>query len=358
MTETPPLKIAVYTIALNERHFVDRWATSVKEADYLVVADTGSTDGTIEALNAYGVMVNSIKIKPWRFDDARNIALSLVPEDADVCISMDMDELMAPGWRQEIEKNWLPNTTKLRYSYTHNFDENDQPIHTFMADKIHSRFGYRWKRPVHETMFPMGDEQIVTAPTVVMWHKQDPNKSRGQYLPLLELSHKEIPNDSQLCYWLAREYAFYNQRENAVEYFKKYLDMPESGWADERSEAMKWLAQLLPHENLKWLRLSIAESPSRREAWLNLAEYYYGRSDWLNLYATAKEGLAITTPSGSYLDYPHAWGGKLWDLAGLGAWNIGLREDSLKMFEQAYLLEPTDERIKNNYEFVKNTLGQ
>ena len=351
------MKIAVYTIALNEINFVDRWVNSVRDADYLVVADTGSTDGTLDALKAHGVQVSSIKIKPWRFDDARNIALSLVPEDADVCISMDMDELMAPGWREEIEKNWLPNTTKLRYSYTHNFDENDQPIHTFMADKIHSRFGYRWKRPVHETMFPMGDEQIVTASSVVMWHKQDPNKSRGQYLPLLELSHKEMPNDSQLCYWLAREYAFYNRSEDAVEYFKKYLDMPESGWSDERSEAMKWLAQLLPHETIKWLRLSVAESPTRREAWLNLAEYYYSKGDWLNLYAAAKEGLAITASSGSYLDYPHAWGGKLWDLAGLGAWNLGLKEESLKMFEQAHTLEPHDDRIKNNYEFVKNTLA-
>ena len=101
----------------------------------------------------------------------------------------------------------------------------------------------------------------------------------------------------------------------------------------------------------------MAESPTRREAWLNLAEYYYSKGDWLNLYASAKEGVAITSPSGSYLDYPHAWGGKLWDLAGLGAWNLGLKEESLRMFEHAYSLEPSDDRIKNNYEFVKNTLS-
>jgi tetratricopeptide (TPR) repeat protein len=350
------MKIAVYTIALNEKHFVERWVNSVTDADYLVVADTGSTDGTVEDLKSRGVMVSSIKIKPWRFDDARNVALSLVPEDADVCISMDMDEMMAPGWRAEIEKNWIDGTTKLRYNYVHNFDENNQPVHTFMADKMHSRFGYRWKRPVHETMFPLGDEQTVAAPSVVMWHKQDPNKSRGQYLPLLELSHKEMPNDSQLCYWLAREYAFYNQNEPAVEHFKKYLAMPESGWADERSEAMKWLAQLLPHESIKWLRLSVAESPTRRETWLNLADYYYNQSDWINLYATAKDGLKCTSPSGSYLDYPSAWGAKLYDLAGLGAWNLGLKEESLRLFEEAHKTEPNDDRIKNNYMYVKNTL--
>lgn len=350
------MKLAVYTISLNERHFVERWCDSVKEADYLVVADTGSTDGTVEALRERGVQVSVIKIKPWRFDDARNMALALVPEDVDVCISMDMDEMMAPGWREELEKHWLPGTTRLRYHYVHNFDANDQPLSQFLADKLHSRFGYRWKRAVHETIFPIGDEKTVVAPSVVMWHKQDPSKSRGQYLPLLETSYKEMPRDSQLCYWLAREYAWYNQPENAAEHFQKYLAMPESGWADERSEAMKWLAKCLPHEELKWLRLSSVESPTRREVWLNLAEYYYNNADWPNLYAAAKEGLKCVHKSNSYLDYSHAWGGRMYDLCGLGAWNLGLKDESLRMFEEAARLEPEDGRIKSNYEFVKSVL--
>jgi glycosyltransferase involved in cell wall biosynthesis len=348
------MKIAVYTIALNELQFVERWVNSVQEADYLVVADTGSTDGTVEALLERNVMVSKIKIKPWRFDDARNVALSLVPEDADICISMDMDEMMAPGWRQELEKNWLPNTTRIRYQYIHNFDANDNPDHVFMADKIHSRFGYRWKRPIHETIFPIDDEKIVASNDVIMWHKQDATKSRGQYLPLLELAHKEYQTDSQICYWLAREYAYKGQTESAVFHFKKYLDMPESGWADERSEAMSWLAKLLPHESLYWLRKAALESPTRRENWLNLAEYYYNKAEWVNLYAAAMEGLTITTPSGSYLDYPSAWGAKLWDLGGLGAWNIGLKTESLRLFEEATKIEPHDARIRSNYEFVKN----
>ena len=37
------MKIAVYTIALNEENFVKRWFESAKEADYLLIADTGST---------------------------------------------------------------------------------------------------------------------------------------------------------------------------------------------------------------------------------------------------------------------------------------------------------------------------
>jgi tetratricopeptide (TPR) repeat protein len=146
------------------------------------------------------------------------------------------------------------------------------------------------------------------------------------------------------------------EREEAVSCLKKYLALPESVWADERIEAMKYLGDLLPNEKLKWLRLSAAEAPNRRETWLNLAEHYYAISDWANLHAVAQEGIKITQRSHNYLEYTHAWGGKIWDLAGLGAWNLGLKDVSLKMFEQACALEPADGRIAGNLQFVKNSI--
>ncbi|TIS72255.1 MAG: glycosyl transferase family 2, partial [Mesorhizobium sp.] len=44
------MKIAVYTIALNEAAHVERWANSAVGADYRIVADTGSTDDTVSRL--------------------------------------------------------------------------------------------------------------------------------------------------------------------------------------------------------------------------------------------------------------------------------------------------------------------
>ena len=93
------MKVAVYAIALNESMHVDRLASSAIDADYRVVADTGSTDDTVERLKKAGVTVHKIAIRPWRFDDARNAALALLPADADVCVTMDMDEFLEPGWR-------------------------------------------------------------------------------------------------------------------------------------------------------------------------------------------------------------------------------------------------------------------
>src|SRR5690348_8705571 len=107
------MKVAVYTIALNEAAHAERWASSCAEADYRIVADTGSTDGTVEALEAQGVTVHRIAVRPWRFDLARNAAMALIPADVDVCCTMDMDMFLDPGWRPRLEAAWREDTTAL-----------------------------------------------------------------------------------------------------------------------------------------------------------------------------------------------------------------------------------------------------
>ena len=45
------VKVCVYAICKNEEKFVDRWYESIKEADKIVVLDTGSTDNTVQKLS-------------------------------------------------------------------------------------------------------------------------------------------------------------------------------------------------------------------------------------------------------------------------------------------------------------------
>ena len=66
-------KVCVYAICKNEEKFVERWYNSMKEADYIVVLDTGSTDNTVKLLSSLPkVIVQQKIIEPWRFDVARN----------------------------------------------------------------------------------------------------------------------------------------------------------------------------------------------------------------------------------------------------------------------------------------------
>jgi len=115
------MKVIVYAICKNEEKFVEGWVASMAEADGIYVLDTGSTDDTVAKLRALGVRVTVEEIAPWRFDTARNRSLDLVPEDADICVCTDLDEVFRPGWREQVETAWQRNGRRLHYRYTWNF---------------------------------------------------------------------------------------------------------------------------------------------------------------------------------------------------------------------------------------------
>ena len=151
------MKIVVYAIAKNEGFFVDRWMDSMSEADQVVVLDTGSDDGTAERLRARGAQVTVERIVPWRFDRARNRSLELVPEDADVCVCTDLDEVFHPGWRSALERAWTPGTRQASYRYTWSFQPDGSEGVVFWQEKIHARRGFRWVHPVHEVLEWVGE---------------------------------------------------------------------------------------------------------------------------------------------------------------------------------------------------------
>jgi glycosyltransferase involved in cell wall biosynthesis len=350
-----PLKVAVYAIALNEAVHVDRWAGSAIDADYRVVADTGSTDDTVKRLEKAGVTVHKIAIRPWRFDDARNAALALVPADADLCITMDMDEFLEPGWRSRLEAAWTPGTTAIWCRKAWHTQPGGPPLFTVSAKKIHSRWGYRCKRAVHEALFFTGEREVThTCDDIVISEIQDPGKeTRKQYLPLLEIAHQEDPGDSQICFWLGREYMWTNQPERAIELLRRYLALPTSTWGDERSEAMRYLARMQPERKMVWLDKARIEGPHRREIWLDLAEELHNQSDWLNLFWACANGIDKTHRTDTYLDDSNCWGFRLYDLGAIAAWHLDMMDRAVEWGQKALELATDGQaaRLKDNLDF-------
>ena len=203
-------KVYVYAISKNEEKFVNRWMNSVSEADKVFVLDTGSTDKTVKKLKEKGAIVKSKKIEPFRFDVARNLSLEMVPKDADICVCIDLDEVLEKGWRKKLEEIWNEDTNRLRYNYNWSFDKYNNPSVNFYIEKIHSRNNYKWTHPVHEVLTYLKDnEKFITTDEITVNHYPDSTKSRSSYLPLLELSVKENPNDDRNMHYLGREYMYY-----------------------------------------------------------------------------------------------------------------------------------------------------
>ena len=70
-------------------------------------------------------------------------------------------------------------------------------------------------------------------------HYPDTSKPRTQYLPLLELSAQENPNDDRTMFWLGREYMYYGMHEKCISTLKKHLALPSAVWDEERSASMR-----------------------------------------------------------------------------------------------------------------------
>jgi tetratricopeptide (TPR) repeat protein len=351
------LKIYVYAISKNEEQFADRFMDALTEADGVVVLDTGSTDGTVEKLRARGAAVYEEIISPWRFDTARNRALALLPEDTDVCVSVDLDEVFDPGWRAKLEEAWAADTTRALYTYIDRHNPDGSPALMFKREKIHLRHGYRWVHPVHEVLEYEGDERDIFVPEIVLHHYPDANKSRGQYLELLALSAKENPQDDRVAFWLGREYGFHGQHDAAIVELRRHLTLPGAVWDAERSASMRLIAWGYrakgdAAEARRWLLRAVAECPREREAYLALAAFAYNESDWPLCFFAARKGLDITNKRGHYLEEVAAWGYALHDYAALACYNLGMKGEALRHAENALALAPEDERLRRNRDLI------
>lgn len=357
-------KICVYAIAKNEEKFARRWADSMSEADEIIVLDTGSTDDTVKILSSFpDIKVYSEVISPWRFDTARNRSLELVPSDADYCVCTDLDEVFRKGWREALEKTLEGSPHKVSYRYVWAVGEDGKENTVFNIEKIHTRQGFIWTHPVHEVLKYTGEGEPVTAfaDNVCLLHYPDREKSRAQYLSLLEMSVKEAPEDDRNVHYLGREYMYYRRYTEAIDMLKHHLSLKTAGWADERCASMRYIARcfgaLKDTENeLNWLLKACAEAPYLREPWVETAEYFYRRKNWYGVVTFISKALEINSFRDTYISDISCRKEKPYDLLSIAYYYLGEIKKAAECGERALRLSDGDERIAKNLKLYRSLL--
>lgn len=357
------MKICVYAISKNEEKFVDRWVKSMSEADEIYVLDTGSTDNTVSKLKELGVKVKEEIINPWRFDDARNKSLELVPEDTDICVCTDLDEVFLPGWRKTLENIWSEDTTRVRYNYNWALDENDNPKVNFYIEKIHKRHGYTWTHPVHEVLKCNGIENTITTDEITLNHYPDQTKSRSSYLPLLELSVKENPEDDRNVHYLGREYMYYQKWNDAIDTLIKHLKLPTATWKDERCASMRFIARCYLNlkrfdEAILWADKAIEEAPYLRDPYMERALIAYNLNDWENVEKYCLRALDIKNHPKTYINEQFSFNETPYDLLSISSYYQGHYHEAIKWIDEALKLNPQDKRLLENKKIFEEKIRE
>ncbi len=308
------LKIAVYSMSKNEEKFVDPYMDSAKDADFITVADTGSTDYTVETLKTKAIRlgksrqfaVHNISVDPWRFDTARNVALALVPADIDVCVRLDMDEVLDPGWREALERAWQHPVTQLWFDYKHS------PGYSFRSNTIHARNGFLYRGLDHEGLYTAPGTPAISAyaPGLSITHHQDRTKPRTSILGRLQLAVLE-DKGCRPRYYLGREYYYYKQHQSCIITLGEYLKLPDATWDAERMDAMcmiaesHWQLRQIP-QAIEWYYRAIAEYPTR-EPYLGLSNLLYQINNKELALGMVQQALRFSNKMTSIYVKPAAW---------------------------------------------------
>lgn len=355
-------KICVYAICKNELKFVEKWLENMSEADYIVVLDTGSTDGTYEKLkeDSRVTRVEQEIITPWRFDVARNRSMELVPEDADILVCTDFDELFEPGWAQPLRENWdSEKYDRAHYLYVWAHNGKGEPQDTFIYDKIHTK-EYNWKFPAHEVLWPKEDINpsfLELSDCITLHHWQDLEKDRQSYEPLLQLACKEHPDDSHIHFLYAREKLINKKYDEAIDLYQKVLQMPDIKQPNKRLvllDAHYQIAQSLFAIGDYWEVISYCQDfiyldHTYRDPYFLMAEAYLCLKIYTLAESTAEAGFKHGIKHNDWVETGNSWLGWGYDILARSKHNLNDISNAIENYKIAISHEPNDVILLKNY---------
>ena len=227
------MRISVSMIVKNEEACLATCLESVKDADEIVIVDTGSTDRTIDIAKKYTDKVFSGPDFLWRDDFAFSRNQSLERCTGDWVLIIDADEILESGGISKI-REVVSRTTYDAIFFNavslRNMKEVHPSIRLFKRDS-----GITWKGRIHnyltESEGEISDLRIFYGYSKA--HEADPDRA----FRILTKVVAEDPDCKRERFYLAREYWYRNDYTTALHWYDNYLSVAE--WAPEMADA--WL---------------------------------------------------------------------------------------------------------------------
>lgn len=311
------------------------------------------------------------------FDEARNYALSQVPDTFDYVVWLDADDVWRGGKHiaETLERMQKEKITAvfMNYIYEAEFDTEGR-IKNILIEHLRERIfvhdgRYHWVAPIHETLISKtGEVRQIEVKNMDVLHLSQRKRREDAIQRNIRVLEKSIIDqkgkDPRPIYYLAK--AFFDL--HTAEYYDKAIKLifaylEKSGWAEERAQAYEYLAEMYRAQGkynmaLKAAFNALIESPKFPSSYLSIAltliylERYDDALHWLRL------GANIERPSTTLVVNPRDWATRTLEIA----FNVALKQNKLDEAWAAItkLVDyfPEDKGIQEQYTFMQSLVDE
>ncbi|MHA6484660.1 glycosyltransferase family 2 protein [Paenibacillus sp. strain BS8-2] len=218
--------ISLCMIVKNEEAVLRRCLDSVRDVmDEIIIVDTGSSDRTKEIAAEYTTHIYDFV---WidDFSAARNYAFS--KGTMEYCMWLDADDILLPADRDKLKalKEELdPSIDIVLMKYNMGMQDDGSIYSSFLRERlIKQGKNYRWYDPVHE--YVLFKEHFLVSDIGITHKKMSKPTMRN-----LEIFEKYVANGNELTernwFYFARELCNVKRYDQAIYYYKKFLDTTE-----------------------------------------------------------------------------------------------------------------------------------
>jgi glycosyltransferase involved in cell wall biosynthesis len=323
--------------------------------DELLVADTGSSDGTQEIATAAGAKVIDV---PWTDDFAAARNASLDACTGDWVVWLDADDRVPPASQRAFARALAglgDDVDALFTPYHYAFDKTgERCTFTVWRERVLRRAaGLRWTGAVHEVV-DVSAARTRDEPELIVEHRRtDTQAARdaGRNLRILEKLYTAGDRSPRTLYYRANELRDNNRYEEAVAAYVEVLATEQPAW--ERYFALISLAECQMAlekyaEATESALKAVQHNPSRPEAWMVAGMVHYHCEEWADgvPFFTAAT-VARTRPSAGFVrDRDYGWAP--WDFLSVCLGNSGRHAEALQAGQLALNGNPEAERVRKN----------
>jgi len=367
--ERPTLGLVM--IVKDEAHTLPATLMTLKPViDWYYILDTGSTDGTQDAIRKTLGPNGYIFQEPFiDYGRSRNRALELAqqsdkPPVFSLMLSADETMHYAEDLRKFCEEH-KNSQGEAHEAYPIQMDVGWR-FDSLRLSRTDS--AWRYVGRVHEYLAAPDRKwhPTIRVPKAYIKFKVTDHERRANrewtILRILLEEKEENPTNTRTSFYLARTYNVLKNHTEALKEFHRRVEL--GGWAEEVYESLYAIGWQLKHLQRDWTQIQQAwmnahqYAPERAEPLYAIANYWWQESKWPLTYLFASRAAQIPYPSKAVLWVQRdVYGWQSHMLTGISAYEIGLYEVAAKALLSALGKQPKDQSMLSYLEKTKNKLS-